>query len=81
MAKSPILSSDIAAQREVLALPDGGIAGLLCAPDDIEKISYAMSRLVNEPSLRHELSARAALLGPSLNVDHMGDGYSALFRM
>lgn len=81
MAKSPILSSDIAAQREVLALPDGGIAGLLCAPDDIERISYAMSRLVSEPSLRRELSARAALLGPSLNVDHMGDGYSALFRM
>ena len=78
MAKSPILASDIPAQREALTTPQGEIAALLCPPDDVEALSIAMSRLASEPQLRRDLSARAAQLGPTLDVGRMGDAYHEL---
>jgi glycosyltransferase involved in cell wall biosynthesis len=48
----PIVATDVGGVSELL---DGGLAGLLVAPNDLDGLVEAVERIANDPALRHEI--------------------------
>jgi glycosyltransferase involved in cell wall biosynthesis len=48
----PIVATDVGGVSELL---DGGLAGLLVAPNDLEGLVEAVEKIANDPALRHEI--------------------------
>jgi glycosyltransferase involved in cell wall biosynthesis len=79
-AKKPILASDIEAQREVLTMGDGTLAGIVANPMDEGAIAAAISNIVSSERLRFELGAKAGTLAARLDLGRMGQEYVALLK-
>lgn len=77
-AGKAVVASDIPAQREVLTLPDGRVAGLLCDPDDVEAIAEALRAVTSDGALRARLASLAAQAGGVQDPTRMGDAYADL---
>ena len=79
-AKKPILASDIEAQREVLTMDDGTLAGIVANPMDESAIAAAISTIASSERLRLELGAKAGTLAARLDLGRMGQEYVALLK-
>jgi glycosyltransferase involved in cell wall biosynthesis len=79
-AGKAILASDIAAQKEVMRMQDGRLAGLAVEPLDEGAITTAITSLARDEKLRRELAFRARALAAELNPAQMGRDYVALLK-
>jgi glycosyltransferase involved in cell wall biosynthesis len=79
-ARKAILASNVAAQKEVITMSDGRLAGLIVDPKDEDTIAAAMSVLAKDEALRRELAARAGALAAELDPVQMGRDYVALLK-
>jgi glycosyltransferase involved in cell wall biosynthesis len=77
-ARKAIIASDIAAQREVLTMGDGRLAGIVADPKDERAITAAISTVANNEQLRLDLGDRAATLAKQMESARMGQEYVAL---
>lgn len=57
LANVPVIASDLGAMGEAI---EDGVSGLLFRPGDARDLSRQMGRLLDDPSLRQELSGQAA---------------------
>ena len=71
-----LVLGDIPSLREVW-----GNAALYAAPDDSNALREAILRLISDPPLRHEMSARALTRAQTYTLERMADGYLSAYRM
>jgi glycosyltransferase involved in cell wall biosynthesis len=72
----PVVASDVGGVRSLL----GSGAGIVVAPGDEHALAGALQRLIDDPSLRHDLGEKGReLTRGSLSVDAMRDGTLSAF--
>lgn len=73
----PVVANDLDVLREVLAV-DGEPCAVFVSAKDPEAFAAGVRRVLDEPSLARELSARGRRLSTRYSLDAMVDGYEAL---
>jgi glycosyltransferase involved in cell wall biosynthesis len=66
----PVIASDVGGVREALGSAGDGVPGLLVPPDDPPALASTLARWLDEPDLRADLRAAAAIRRPTLSPWH-----------
>lgn len=78
-AAAPIVATQVGG---IPAAITDGVEGLLVPPGDTERLSAAVSRVLDDPRLRRALGAAArARFEREFTDDHMADAYSAFYEI
>ncbi|WP_369743412.1 glycosyltransferase family 4 protein [Pseudidiomarina sp. PP-1MA] len=73
----PLVGCDIPGIREVII---DGVNGLLCKPKDVKSLSFALSRLVNDESIRKLMGAQSLLMSKQFDIENVGSSTIDLYR-
>lgn len=76
-ARLPVITADAPGCRDIVR---GGRDGLLTGPSDIDGLAAAMARVMDEPALAADLSARSLARAGDFSWDAVVSRYEALYR-